>query len=135
MDRLIEYCDLPRYERVLEYEISPLAEKPKFFQTISKWMIKIVESSILGGDLAEARCRLARTAIALRRFKIDKGDYPENLEVLAPDYFDKIPIDPFSGKPFIYSKEDRAFSLRSEGEDSKYEELGGDKVLLWKINR
>lgn len=135
MDRLIEYCDIPRYERALKHKISPLDEKPKFFQTMSKTFKKIIESSILRGDLAETRYQMTRVAIALRRFRMDNSAYPEDLGALAPDYLDEVPIDPFSGKPFFYNREGKGFILRSEVEDPKYEELGGDKVLLWKIER
>jgi hypothetical protein len=47
----------------------------------------------------EARQGLADLALAMTAYKAVKGRYPERIEELVPHYIDRIPIDPFDGKP------------------------------------
>jgi hypothetical protein len=49
-----------------------------------------------------ARLRLARSAVAVERFRLDYGRLPRNLSELVPDYIDEVPEDPFDGKPLRY---------------------------------
>ncbi len=68
------------------------------------------------------RCR-ARTdalivALALKRYKIEKGQLPDKLEQLVIDrYIKKLPVDPFSGKNFVYRKNGDNFILYSFAND------------------
>ena len=58
------------------------------------------------------------TILALKRYRIEKGDYPENLEdLLENGYISKLPMDSFSSKSLIYKKEGNDFKLYSVGED------------------
>jgi hypothetical protein len=58
--------------------------------------------------------------VALTRFKLAKGVYPKDPAELVPQYLDKLPLDPFSGKPYGYRLEpDGNFVLWSVGEDLK----------------
>ena len=58
------------------------------------------------------------TILVLKRYAIEKGNYPENLqELLETGYITKEPIDPYSGKPLVYRKEGNDFTLYSLGED------------------
>lgn len=51
---------------------------------------------------AETERRLLITAIALKRYRGVNGKMAPDLSVLVPDFFKEIPIDPMSGKPFVY---------------------------------
>ena len=55
----------------------------------------------------------AEVAVALRRFKLDGGTYPDDLSVLAPRYLADIPIDPYTGRPPVYMRQDDGFTLRT----------------------
>ncbi|MDB6110705.1 MAG: hypothetical protein JWR69_2455 [Pedosphaera sp.] len=69
--------------------------------------------------------RLMVTAIALKRFHLVHGAYPERLEILVPDYLQRPPIDPMDGKPLRYRlRPGGEFLLYSVGEDG--EDNGGD---------
>jgi uncharacterized protein (TIGR03067 family) len=46
--------------------------------------------------------QLAELAIALERYRLKHGDYPEKLALLVPEQIDRVPGDVFSGKPFQY---------------------------------
>jgi hypothetical protein len=52
-------------------------------------------------------------AAGLERYRLQKGVYPESLEVLVPEFVEKIPIDIASGKPMRYQK-------RANGEYALY---------------
>jgi len=55
----------------------------------------------------------AQLALALELYRHDHGKYPETLDELVPTYFDALPADPFSGKPFIYRLDENEFWLYS----------------------
>jgi hypothetical protein len=47
----------------------------------------------------DARQGLATLALATTAYKIKNGHYPEKTEELVPQYIEKIPADPFDGRP------------------------------------
>lgn len=50
----------------------------------------------------ETRHRSLRLILALKGWQAEHGDLPETLDALVDDYFDRLPLDPRSGKPFEY---------------------------------
>ncbi|MBI3099263.1 MAG: hypothetical protein HYY93_13635 [Planctomycetes bacterium] len=51
---------------------------------------------------AEARSQALRVQIALKRFRLDRQEWPATLADLQPVYLKTIPVDPFDGKPLRY---------------------------------
>jgi hypothetical protein len=65
---------------------------------------------------AQASVNLARTAVALERYRLAHGQYPESLDALAPQFMEKIPHDIINGQPLKYCREaDGQFVLYSVG--------------------
>jgi len=62
----------------------------------------MVSSSLRFVEL-DAYAALARSAIALELWEMDKGSYPDSLEVLVPDYLDAVPEDPLDHQPLRYA--------------------------------
>ena len=59
---------------------------------------------------------LARVAIALERYRLAHGEYPESLDALAPQFMGKIPHDIINGQPLHYRRaSDGQFVLYSVG--------------------
>jgi hypothetical protein len=59
---------------------------------------------------------LARTAIALERFRLAQGNYPDSLDALAPQYIATVPHDLIGGGPLKYRRTaDGDFILYSIG--------------------
>lgn len=58
-----------------------------------------------------------RINVALRRYHLKHGKYAEKLSQLVPGYIEKLPVDPFSGKPFHYRRERDGWLLYSVGLD------------------
>jgi hypothetical protein len=56
---------------------------------------------------------LTMTALVLERYRIETGAYPPALEALAPDYIDKVPVDPYDNSPLRYQKTGDQFLLYS----------------------
>ena len=61
-----------------------------------------LSSSVLKILRTETVCRIAATAIALKRFQLQHGQWPELLNELVPEFIVSIPIDPYDGKPLKY---------------------------------
>jgi hypothetical protein len=54
-------------------------------------------------------------AFALARYRADNGNYPKELSLLVPKYLKEVPKDRFSGKPLIYTADDKGYILYSVG--------------------
>lgn len=88
------------------------AEALMAFPAISKTVMKFA--------FAQTSVDLARIACALDRYRLVKGGYPESLDVLAPQFIDKVPHDVIDGKPLHYRRtDDGKFVLYSVGWNEK----------------
>lgn len=67
----------------------------------------------------QAQLDLARVAVALDRFKLTHGNYPETLNALAPQFLERIPHDIINGQPLHYHRDGEKFVLWSVGWDEK----------------
>lgn len=96
---------------------SKLSEK--FRSDVFKLLYDIYNSwfKIIGRESTSLRALQIRAAIALYQKENDKP--PESLEDLCPKWLPDVPVDPFSGKPMKYKKEDNKWFVYSVGEDGK----------------
>ena len=80
---------------------------------------------------------------ALERFRRERGDRPESLSELAPEFLSKVPPDPFDGKPFRYRRTDSSYVLYSVGPDKKdgggkrrlHSEANTGDIIIWPWGR
>ena len=92
-------------------------------------------------DYGIARAGEARIAVALRRWRLAHGTYPETLDVLAPGLLADAPVDPFSGRAFHYRREGGGFVLYSIGANARDESgvnadtTGGPDDVTWRCSR
>ena len=71
---------------------------------------------------------LARVAVALERYRLAHGAYPESLDALTPQFITKLPHDLINGQPLQYRPEvDGQFVLYSVGWNEKDDD--GEVVL------
>jgi hypothetical protein len=87
------------------------------------------------GARATAANQVGILALAIARYRLDHGGFPEQLADLEPDYAEKVPLDATSGEPFIYTLDGRGLLLRSNWHDvnSKLDaETGADDDLLFR---
>lgn len=78
------------------------------------------------------------TISAVQRWRLEKNEYPENLnELIDAGYLKELPMDPYSDKPLIYKKTEDSFVLYSLG--GNFKDDGGKlferdgKVQQWGI--
>jgi hypothetical protein len=62
-----------------------------------------------------ASLRAATIAIASERYRRDKGEWPQDLKALVPDYIRKLPTDPYTGAPFLHKRVNQGFSVYVQG--------------------
>ena len=83
---------------------------------------------LMRGALARARLRMwevrakamvTRVGFALSACREETGSYPDALGVLAPDFIDQIPLDPYSDEPLLYRRENEGFVVYSVGPDGE----------------
>jgi len=76
----------------------------------------------------ESAKRIVVTAIALKRFQLKHGNYPEKLSDLTPEFLPSVPLDPVDGQPLRYRRNvGGTFLLYSVGENGK--DNGGNPSL------
>lgn len=64
----------------------------------------------------QAAVDLARVAIALERYRLAHGAYPESLDQLVPRFMDRVPHDIVNRRPLVYRRDpQRGFVLYSVG--------------------
>ena len=66
-----------------------------------------------GRNLSTDEEQLLRLQLALSDYQATHGAAPESLNELVPKYFDAVPNDPFTSKPYEYHKDGRSFRLGS----------------------
>ena len=75
----------------------------------------------------------AEIAVALRRYKLDSGSYPADLNALLPHYLDQLPINPYTGQPPAYERTAKGFALHApRGKAGALKKL---PLTDWKIDR
>jgi hypothetical protein len=65
---------------------------------------------------AEAAKQLTVAAIALKRFQLKHGNFPEKISELTPEFLASVPLDPVDGQPLRYRRNaDGTYLLYSVG--------------------
>ena len=70
--------------------------------------------------------RLLDVELALRCYESEQGRAPTGLEQLVPQYLQRVPSDPFCGRPMLYRPQGTNWLLYSVGEDGVDD--GGQRV-------
>ncbi|MEM9420859.1 MAG: hypothetical protein AAGA25_17685, partial [Planctomycetota bacterium] len=64
---------------------------------------------------ADAQATLEPIALALAKYRLDRGQYPPLLQSLVPDYIEALPRDLFSDKSLRYRRDGASYLLYSVG--------------------
>ncbi len=67
------------------------------------------------------RKRMASLAFLIQAYHLERGEYPEELSKLIPDYTKDLPNDEFSAKPLHYERQDQGCILISFGPNQRDE--------------
>src|SRR5262249_27685323 len=97
MNEIAEYTKLPSWEALeaIEAKEKSLAANPHFGAGLISSCFRLYLADLR----AKAMLRNAYTAVALERFHLAKGKWPETLAELTPHYLAEVPLDPFDGAP------------------------------------
>jgi hypothetical protein len=114
-DRLSEVAKMPYYASRDSKTIEQIIDSTPWYYKIASALVPNVSATLLKRATLEAMYDTARIGIACKIYKNLNGDSPEKLVELSPETLDKIPVDPFTGKPFIFKKQDSGFIVYSVG--------------------
>jgi hypothetical protein len=84
-----------------------------------------LEAAFLKEATLEAVLDSARLGIACKIYRNAHGNYPEKLSDLVPDILKALPLDPFTGKPYVYRMKDSDFIVYSLGSNLRDDEGRG----------
>ena len=127
VDQLIDAQAVLRPNRVLPWK----TQRPGWFGRFDTWMPGFERALDSFDEHAAAQAGVA-TAIALRRYRLAHGAYPDDLSALAPECLKALPIDPYTGKPPVYSRIGSGFELKA-GLPS----IGGydRRPFVWRVSK
>ena len=92
-----------------------------------------IERSIATGDEFSGVLGAAELAVALRRYRLDHGAYPDDLATLVPAYLSAIPVNPFTGKTPVYARQGEGFTLSAP--QNRIKERPSPPTPEWTVNR
>ncbi len=125
MGEAVRICDMPLSERtqaagqlVDDFE-DRMQSAPVFSFLLTQVLMPAIGRVVEEDAKVIGLLRAARTALAVERYRLDKGKLPEALDELVPGYMEAIPEDPFDGKALRYRKLDRGYVVYSIGPDGK----------------
>jgi hypothetical protein len=103
-----------------------LAEKPVGLLSGGAVFIRLTAET-----LALVRCTIL--TVAVERYRRKHGELPSSLDDLHPTYIDSLPLDPFTGKELLFSRDEKAYVVYSVGANRKDD--GGSIIRKTEENR
>lgn len=85
--------------------------------TLTALLLPAMSAALDAAARGNAMNEAAMTAIAIERYRRDRGQIPKDLEQLVPDFLKQLPTDPFDGKPLRYVVKDGEYLLYSVGKN------------------
>lgn len=92
--------------------------RPWYYKTIGELFPNLDAAFMKEGTL-ESMMLTARAGLACKIFNKEHGRYPSSLGELVPGLLDKVPIDPFTGKPLVYKVQNNEVLIYSLGSNQK----------------
>lgn len=120
--RLVSADTLARIGNLLEIQTGPrprpaAPDDPRSWSPLKRLEdvpVAGLERAMDSGDLFSSARGVTELAVALRRYRLDRGQYPDALSALVPAYVASVPIDPLTGVPPVYAREGSGFRVRAE---------------------
>ena len=119
--RLARRDYLLEMERLLDLQAGPRPHPP-YVNRSARWpwdWRKItlaytpgLQRAIDSGDDFTTMRGVAEAGVALRRYGLEHGTYPDDLSALVPAYLPKVPLDAATGRPPAYARSGAGFTLK-----------------------
>ena len=92
----------------------------------------------MGWPASEVRIETRRRAIlvllALKAWQLEHGQYPAALDQLAGTYLEQLPLDPYSGGPFVYRPEGFSMVIRTGvGSSAELTVVPAGTPVFWSV--
>lgn len=101
-----------RADKTLQAE----TKKTTPYNILERMLLPALGNAVKKFAYAQSSVDLACVAIALERYRLAHGDYPDSLDALSPQFMEKIPHDVIGGQPLHYRRaDDGQFVLYSIG--------------------
>jgi hypothetical protein len=122
MIRLAFAGTMEQIGHLLEIQTGP-RPRPALPEVPQTWSpLKRLENMVIPGlartmdssDQFSSARGLTELAVALRRYRLDRGQYPDTLAALVPVYLPSVPIDPLTGAAPVYAREGAGFRLKAK---------------------
>ena len=109
-----EVAQLPFYEAMPEMErISHEIENLPRTRVLTRMALPSLTRIVEQQARYEAQLGLMQVGLAVEQYHGQNGNYPETLDEIAPTLGGAIPMDPFTGQPFVYEPHNNSFTLYS----------------------
>lgn len=105
--------DRLRVNQAIDAQVQSLPRRYLITRTLVHPFVRSVQLDLK----ATGVLRSAMVALAVERYRLDKGRFPARLEELVPQYMPALLTDPFDDKPLRYQVTDDAVIIYSIGED------------------
>jgi hypothetical protein len=76
-----------------------------YYNVLARMLFPAVSAAVKRFARAQSSIDLARVAIALERYRLAHGQFPETLDALAPQFLETVPHDIINGEPLHYRRE------------------------------
>lgn len=100
------------------------------FRPLQQFMVFAIPAIVHARQQA-AKCEAFSVAVALERYRRERGRYPDSPAALAPDYLPEAPLDHSTGLPLLMKLVDGKPLLYGRGQDGKDDGgvEGGEKLM------
>jgi len=114
----IEMSDLPASDRLARCDsLEAMVNGPRRLGLLTKILVPALRRVMQLEIRSIAWGRVARTALAVERYRLAEGRLPQALSDLVPTYLGGVPEDPFDGTNLKYRLLDPGFVVYSIGDD------------------
>ncbi|MCI0419564.1 MAG: hypothetical protein L0312_10130, partial [Acidobacteria bacterium] len=117
MNKYVEFAQMTK-EEPEELELS-LQDAPTLAQVLLRDYLRTIPRLIRSVDESRAMLRCAIVGIAVERYRIVHGRWPDGLAELVPIQLQKLPIDPFDREPLRYRQVEDGVVIYSVGQDKE----------------
>lgn len=118
-NRLIAAARRPGYEALRESEdVRGWSESWSSIYLLASMEAMGLDRSLELSLRVRASIDCAHAALAVERYRLAHGEWPESLEVLVPEFLPAVPIDPFDGQPIRYRQTDFGCVIYTIGDDA-----------------
>ena len=134
--RIGDASRLPYYEAKpllvdMEHEIDGMSRIRVVSHTMLPFLTRAAESQAR----TEANLGLLRVGLSLEQYHMQNGTYPTTLDAVASGLGGSVPVDPFTGQPFVYKPSGGSFLLYSVGvnavdDGARFDYMTGD--IVWR---